>query len=167
MNYKRFYIVNIVIKEAYSDINDIKELFLEYVDKLGVNVDFQDFKNEIETLPKKYNKPEGIIYIAFCDGYPSGSVALRRLDSNRCEMKRLYVRDEFRKLGIGKMLSLKTIEYAKKIGYKYIMLDTLEKLKEACNLYKSLGFYEVNAYYDNPLKGVKYFCLDLFNLKGD
>lgn len=153
--------MNIKIVSAYNEIENIKVLFREYVDMLGVNLDFQDFENELNTLPGKYSSPKGRMYIAYCDDKLAGCIALRSFEKDSCEMKRLFVRPEFRNHNIGGFLVDRIISDAKEIGYKFMVLDTLTSLKSAVSLYRKKGFKEINSYYNNPLDNVLYFKLEL------
>jgi ribosomal protein S18 acetylase RimI-like enzyme len=156
----------LLIKRVISknQIALIHNLFLEYADYLGIDLEFQGFKNELNNLPGEYSEPEGCLLLAFCNNQLSGCVALRKIDRITCEMKRLYVRQKSRGKGIAKALSKKIIEIAKKVGYKYMRLDTLPSMKEAISLYLSLGFEEINAYRYNPIEGAKFFELKLKNI---
>lgn len=146
---------------AYDYIENVRTLFEEYSKMLGVNLDFQSYDDEINNLPGKYSMPDGRLYLAYYNDNLAGCIALRRLDKDTCEMKRLYVRPNFRGLKIGKLLSEKVICDAKEIGYKTMCLDTLSTLESAVYTYKNLGFKEVSPYYNNPLNNVLYFKLDL------
>ena len=149
------------ISLAYDYIDEVKGLFEEYTKMLGVNLDFQHYDEEINSLPGKYIMPDGRLYLAYYNGNLAGCIGLRKFDKDTCEMKRLFVRSEFRGLKIGKLLSLKVINDAKKLGYKTMYLDTLSTLENAVYTYKNLGFKEIEPYYKNPLEDVLYFKLDL------
>jgi ribosomal protein S18 acetylase RimI-like enzyme len=149
-------IMNITIEYAYDRLDIIKTLFREYADALGIDLQFQDFENELLKLPDKYALDDGRLYIAYVDGEVAGCIGLRRFDDTRCELKRLYIRPPFRHLGLGKQLSLRIIYDARQIGYRYILLDTLSSMTPAMNLYQKLGFEEISAYYHNPIKEAVY-----------
>ncbi len=153
--------MNIQIKPAYRALDEIRVLFQEYAHALEVDLCFQDFNQELDTLPGKYAEPDGRLYLAYVDDKVAGCVALRRYDENQAELKRLYIRNGYRGLGISKVLINQIINDAKAIGYTNILLDTLNTMKPAMNLYKSLGFKEIKSYYDNPLEDVCYFNLDI------
>jgi ribosomal protein S18 acetylase RimI-like enzyme len=138
----------------------VRMLFTEYAEALGVSLCFQDFENEVATLPGKYAPPAGTILFGERAGRILGVVALRPLEQGVAEMKRLYVRPEARGLGLGRALALNVIEAARSIGYQGIRLDTLPQMLEARELYKSLGFLETSAYYQNP-HGAIYLELQL------
>ncbi|WP_312811174.1 GNAT family N-acetyltransferase [Sedimentibacter sp.] len=153
-----------VIEFNYIDsdmIEEIRQLFLEYAESLGVDLNFQDFESEINSLPGKYEPPDGILILASVNGKSAGCVALRRLSKDICEMKRLYIRDEYRRLGIGKKLIVMIIEEAKKLKYRYMRLDTLPTMKKAQELYASLGFYDIEPYVYNPIEGTRFLELVL------
>jgi ribosomal protein S18 acetylase RimI-like enzyme len=153
--------MNIVIEYAYERLDIIRTLFREYANSLGVDLQFQDFENELNRLPDKYALDDGRLYIAYVNDEVAGCIGLRRFDANRCELKRLYIRPAFRHLGLGVMLSQKVITDARQIGYDKILLDTLSSMTPAMNLYKKLGFQEISAYYHNPIEEAVYFSLDL------
>ncbi|HBJ79384.1 GNAT family N-acetyltransferase [Fusobacterium varium] len=153
--------MEIDIKAAYNDLENIKLLFNEYTTMLGVNLAFQGYDEEIKNLPGKYALPYGRLYIAYYNNKAAGCIALRKFENDGCEMKRLFVRPEYRHLKIGKKLVDKIIEDARELKYKYMVLDTLSNLHEAVSLYRKSGFQEVEAYYENPLDNVLYFKLEL------
>ncbi len=153
--------MSVEIKLAYNDINSVKQLFCEYADELNVGLEFQSFKHELESLPGKYALPLGRIYIADYNGIIAGCVALSHLEKTSCEMKRLYVREQYRGKGIGESLAKQVINDAKSLGYSLMYLDTLTNLKYAVKLYKKLGFSETKPYYNNPLDNVVYMRLNL------
>lgn len=128
----------------------VRALFLEYAEALGVSLCFQDFETELATLPGKYAPPGGVILLGEDNGAVLGVVALRPLQGNAAEMKRLFVRPEARGLGLGRRLAAAAIQTARKAGYNYVRLDTLPQMLEAHELYRSLGFRETGAYYQNP-----------------
>jgi putative acetyltransferase len=144
-----------------NEIPVIKELFQEYADSLKFELDFQDFREELATLPGKYAAPSGSILVAKKNGETVGCVAVRSLGEEICEMKRLYVKPAYRGKRVGRDLALAIIEEAKRLGYKAMRLDTVEAMKEASALYRALGFRPIDAYCYNPLPGAMYFELKL------
>lgn len=151
------------IKRALTEelVMRVRELFIEYVNYLDIDLSFQNFNEELNALPGDYSQPDGCILLAYYNNKLTGCVAVRKFKDDVCEMKRLYVRPEFRKKNIGKELSNAIIQTAKKIGYKHMRLDTLPFMKEAINLYLSLGFKEIAPYRYNPFEGAKYYELKL------
>nr|WP_278431073.1 GNAT family N-acetyltransferase [Brevibacillus laterosporus] len=137
----------------------VRELFIEYVDSLGIDLSFQNIESELQNIPGEYASPEGCILLAMYDEQPAGCVAFRKIDEKTCEMKRLYVKPDFKGKGIGRDLASAIIEEAKNIGYRYIRLDTLPTMKPAISLYHSLGFYSIRPYRFNPVQGTKYMEL--------
>ena len=121
----------------------------------------QDYDLELENLDKKYGLPKGRLYIATVEGDVAGCIALRNIDDKSCELKRLYVRPEFRGNQIGQMLIEQIISDARDIGYKQILLDTLPFLKSAIYIYEKLGFYQIRPYNDSPMKNSIYYRYDL------
>lgn len=152
------------IKESLSEelIRKTRELFIEYVNYLGFDLSFQNFDEELKTLPGNYAPPEGSLLLGFYEGKLAGCVGLRKFKEEICEMKRLYVRPKYRRKNIGRILSKAIINKAYEIGYKFMRLDTLPFMKEAISLYLSLGFKEIKPYCYNPFEGAKFFELELF-----
>ncbi|MFZ4620629.1 MAG: GNAT family N-acetyltransferase [Bacteroidota bacterium] len=145
-----------------EQIATIRTLFLEYQQWLNFSLCFQGFDKELAGLPGKYAPPAGRLYLAEFEGTIAGCIALRPMEeSGVCEMKRLFVREEFRGKGIGKFLTKTILSDAVEIGYRTMRLDTLQRMETARALYKNLGFTEVPAYYHNPLESVIYMELAL------
>lgn len=144
----------VMIAEACEpeDVSAARQLFLDYAAWLNVDLCFQGFESEMAQFPEGYDR----ILLAKADGRPAGAVGLRRLSAGICEMKRLYVPEAFRGLGLGRALCVRLLEEARGLGYHAMRLDTLDRLTEALALYRSLGFVDCPAYYDNPLSGVVY-----------
>ncbi|MCM3141055.1 GNAT family N-acetyltransferase [Brevibacillus sp. MER 51] len=133
-----------------------RELFMEYVDSLGVDLSFQNIATELQNIPGEYAPPDGCILLALDDEQPAGCVALRKIDEQVCEMKRLYVKPEWKGRGVGKKLALAIMDDAKLRGYSFIRLDTLPTMEQAIQLYRSLGFYPIEPYRFNPIEGTLY-----------
>ena len=155
--------MSIEIVERYDEqsISEIKDIFIEYRKDLGLDLSFQDFQDELEELPGEYSPAEGAILLARDEDKTVGCVALRKIDETTCEMKRLYVKPEYRGEGLGRKLSKSIIEKARDKGYEKMKLDTLTTLKEANELYRSLGFEECEPYRYNPLEDALYMELEL------
>jgi putative acetyltransferase len=153
------------IAASAEDIVDIRQLLREYEDWLGTDLCFQGFENELAGLPGSYAPPFGRLLIAMAaaeSGHGSaGCVALRPFDESTCEMKRLFVRADFRGTGLGRRLTLAIIDEARAIGYRKMRLDTLPQQREAHRLYASLGFREIQPYRPNPIAGSLFLELDL------
>ena len=145
--------MQIIEATALPDIERARSLFREYETSLGVDLCFQGFEQELAGLPGAYAPPSGRLLLAVDDGRPAGCVALRPLGADGCEMKRLYVRPEFRGRRVGRLLAERVIAEARAIGYPRMRLDTLPSMKEAIPLYRSLGFAEIGPYYANPVPG--------------
>jgi GNAT superfamily N-acetyltransferase len=152
------------LKQAESEVEVAlaRELFREYAQWLAVDLCFQNFEKELQELPGDYAPPDGRLLLATDAESLIGCVALRRIGADICEMKRLYLRPDFRGRGRGRELALAVIEEARKVGYKRMRLDTLAGMMEqAVKLYRSLGFAEIDPYYDNPVEGTLYMELVL------
>lgn len=148
-----------VIEE--QDLGEVKRLFLEYASSLGISLDFQDFESELEGLPGDYAPPGGVLLMALCRGGAAGCGALRRFTGPLCEMKRLFIRKEFRGLGIGRMICEALIMRARAMGYRCMRLDTLPTMSAAIGLYRTLGFREIPPYRFNPVEGSSFLELEL------
>jgi ribosomal protein S18 acetylase RimI-like enzyme len=153
--------MKIIRAETAEHIKEIRHLFREYEKLLGVDLSFQAFEEELAELPGKYAPPDGTLILAM-DGQESvGCVALRKLEDHVCEMKRLFIKEQYRGKGLGRVLAERIIHEAVKQGYSLMRLDTLDRLKEAMRLYESLSFKRIKPYYLNPLPGVVYWELEL------
>jgi len=140
-----------------------RALFEEYAASLGVDLCFQNFDEELKTLARQYGTPDGCLLLASEADQAIGCVALRRLDADGCEMKRLYVKPPFRHLKIGKFLVATIIEEATRLGYSWVRLDTLPSMTTAQKLYSSFGFREIAPYCFNPIPGTIFMELQLPN----
>jgi putative acetyltransferase len=153
--------LEIVAVESGERLVEARTLFEEYAASLGFDLCFQDFASELAGLPGAYAPPHGRLLLAVDGPRAAGCVALRRLEEGICEMKRLYVRPEFRGRGVGRDLAQATLREARGIGYARMRLDTLPVMHEAIALYRSLGFRTIAPYRFNPLEGALYMELSL------
>ena len=145
-----------------AQIEEARTLFLEYANSLNFSLCFQSFDEELQTLPGAYAPPDGRLLLAQGNGKTAGCVALRKIETDICEMKRLYVRSGYRGTGLGKKLVEELIVEARKIGYTRMRLDTVgESMKDAVALYRRLGFKDIAPYREYPLDGVLYMELDI------
>ena len=162
--------IDILVAQDTRHWNQARTIVEEYAQRLGVDLCFQDFQAELDGLPDAYAQPEGAVLLAYVDGQLAGCVALRALPDcdypNACEMKRLYVRDEFRRIGLGRLLARELMDRAVAAGYSTMLLDTLDDMEAARGLYGTLGFVEVPPYYFNPIPGAHYLKADLGNPAG-
>jgi len=142
-------------------IERVRALFLEYAESLSFSLCFQSFDDELKNLPGNYASPSGRLYLLLHDGRAAGCVALRKLEENICEMKRLYVRPEARGEHLGRRLAESILREAREAGYRRICLDTLPTMAEAQKLYASLGFVPTEPYIFNPVPGTKFLALEL------
>lgn len=143
------------------DVESVRELFREYAGSLGFSLDFQGFEEEVARLPGEYAPPEGRLLVAVKTGQAVGCVALRRLDAQTCEMKRLYVKSRFRGAGIARALAYGLVAESRRMGYRRMCLDTLPVMGEARLLYQHMGFREIAPYYQNPVPGSMFMELKL------
>jgi putative acetyltransferase len=148
--------------ESPAQIAQARELFLEYAQSLGFSLCFQNFDEELADLPGKYAPPEGRLSLVEFDSQLAGCVALRKIDNRICEMKRLYLRPQFRGKGLGRLLAERIVVEARQIGYERMRLDTVEPvMKDAVVMYRRLGFREISPYCENPVAGALYMELHL------
>jgi len=160
--------MSIKMISAYNNPEEVGQLFSEYTRMLIKEVpafkdylDMQNYAEEIKHLEEKYGKPRGRLYLAYHNDDLAGCIGLRKIDEQRCEMKRLYVRPEFRAKNIGKLLVEQIIRDAQEIGYIKMLLDTFPFLESALRMYKSYGFKEIACYNDNPIADSVYLELEL------
>jgi ribosomal protein S18 acetylase RimI-like enzyme len=153
--------VKMIQVRTREDLQQVRALFEEYAAALDFNLSFQNFEEELGNLPGDYALPDGVLLLALWDDQIAGCVALRKINQDTCEMKRLYVRPPFRSLGIGKSLAEAVIKEAKKIGYSCMRLDTVPTMERAQALYESLGFKSIPPYRPNPIAGAFFLELQL------
>lgn len=154
--------LEIIEAKTTNEIDRARSLFREYEAWLDLDLCFQGFEAELAGLPGKYAPPDGRLFLAYLNEKLAGCIALRKLKDGICEMKRLFVRDEFRGHKIGVQLIEKLIADAREIGYKRMRLDTYPaKMGKAVSLYESHGFHSIEPYYDNPHEGVVFMELSL------
>lgn len=153
---------------AYDRPADIGALFSEYTRMLvtedpafAAYLELQNYDEELRHLEGKYGLPDGRLYLALVGGTPAGCIALRKLDEERCELKRLYVRPAFRGRGLARLLTEQILRDARAIGYRKILLDTLPFLESAIRLYRSLAFTDAPRYNDSPLDTTLFLQRDL------
>jgi GNAT superfamily N-acetyltransferase len=142
---------------ATEDLEEIRTMLREYAAWLEVDLGFQNFEQELAALPGDYAPPRGRLLIADA----AGCIALRPIDDRICEMKRLFVRLEYRGSGLGRRLVEAIVSEARAIGYRRMRLDTMPKMDRAQGLYASLGFREIAAYRYNPEPGARFLELEL------
>ena len=157
--------VGLISPATPEEIEAVRGLFREYEHALGVDLCFQQFDKELAELPGEYAPPNGALLAAKVDGELAGCCAIRPLDAadypNACEMKRLYVRDSCRSMGLGRQLAEAALDAARQGGYSCVLLDTLDDMEAARALYQDLGFHEIPPYYHNPIRGAHYLKADL------
>lgn len=153
----------VLISEAKTrrQTSAAEALIREYAASPGIDLGFESFEQQMAEFPGAYSRPDGRLLLAIENGDAIGVVALRRLSEGICEMKRMYVKPEFRGKGIGRMLAERLIEEARQIGYSRMRLDSRSRLKQAVSLYQSLGFKKIGPYRFNPHKDAVYMELKL------
>ncbi|HZN37544.1 MAG TPA: GNAT family N-acetyltransferase [Planctomycetota bacterium] len=137
-----------------------RDLLVDYSESLGFSLTYQGFEAEVSSFPGEYAAPAGALLLAVVDATAAGIVALRRLEPDVCEMKRLFVRPEFRGvrttdgLSLGRALASEVVNRARELGYRRMRLDTIAgKMDAAIALYRSMGFVEIAPYCDSPVPG--------------
>jgi putative acetyltransferase len=157
--------IQLVTPDTAAQVDAARQIFIEYAAQLGVDLCFQNFDAELAELPGEYAAPQGALLLALVEGNVAGCCALRPLAStdypNAAEMKRLYVRDPYRGLGLGRQLAEAVLDAARMAGYHCVLLDTLDDMESARALYEDLGFASIPPYYHNPIAGAHYLKVDL------
>ncbi|HKU63360.1 MAG TPA: GNAT family N-acetyltransferase [Gemmatimonadales bacterium] len=151
----------LIVPAGGSELPVVRQLFREYAAGLGTDLEFQGFTRELAELPGDYAPPAGRLLLGVDGKRPAGCVALRPLEREVCEMKRLYVRPDFRGAGWGRRLAQRVLDEARAAGYCRVRLDTLASMEEAQRLYLALGFRPIPAYRYNPVPGSVFLELDL------
>lgn len=151
--------------DGLEELDAARAIMREYAESLGIDLCFQGFDTELASLPGDYAEPAGVLMLAWVDGELAGCGAMRPFRdgdyANACEMKRLYVRRAFRRFGLGRLLAEALMGVAVQAGYSTMLLDTLDDMEAARELYASLGFEEIPPYYFNPIAGAHYLKADL------
>jgi ribosomal protein S18 acetylase RimI-like enzyme len=153
--------LQVIRAETDAHFAAARTLFEEYAASLGVDLCFQNFAAELTSLAQQYGAPGGCLLLALAQNQPVGCVALRRLEEQICEMKRLYVKPPFRHLKIGQTLVERILAEARTLGYERMQLDTLPAMTSAQKLYQALGFQEIAPYRFNPVAGTIFMELQL------
>ena len=146
-----------IITDGKDYINEVRNLITEYIQMLGRDLAFQNITDELKDPSKKYTPPQGELLVAIEKEQVIGMIAYHRHSAIRCEMKRLYVKQQYRGMKLGEQLIQKIMELAKQSGYTEMVLDTLLPLKAAIYLYQKMGFQQCEPYYNNPMNDVIYF----------
>jgi ribosomal protein S18 acetylase RimI-like enzyme len=144
------------IAESDQDFEHGRELFLEYAGSLPIDLAFQNFSKELETIRDQYHKPQGALLLTYVSEELAGCAGIRKLNNETAELKRMYVRPEYRGYKLGKELLTCALKTARELGYRSIRLDTLSTMTKAQKLYESFGFQTIAAYYPNPFEDTIY-----------
>lgn len=158
----------LMLIHAHDRLDEAALLFTEYTNML-IDTDLllaqclavQGYESELANLKSKYGLPGGRLYLALWDGVVAGCVALRQMDAQRCELKRLFVRPQYRGHRIGEALVRQVLDDARAIGYRHVLLDTLPFMRSAIRIYHDMEFYDISSYYDNPIDYALYMQCDL------
>jgi putative acetyltransferase len=153
--------VKIIHAATVESVETVKTLIRDNAKSLEFDLDFQNFDQEMDDFPGEYALPKGCLYLAMDENQPAGCVALRDLGNGICEMKRLYVKPDYRGQKIGRLLAQTVIQAARELGYDRMRLDTIPSMRQANVLYKALGFKEIAPYRFNPIEGAAFFELNL------
>ena len=157
--------ITLVPLETLGELEPVRDILREYGASLAIDLQFQNFDSELAELPGDYAPPAGQLLLAFVGDALAGCGGLRALPdvdhANACEMKRLYVRPAFRRFGLGRVLAEALLDEARRAGYSTMLLDTLDEMESARELYATLGFTETAPYYFNPVPGAHYLKVDL------
>jgi putative acetyltransferase len=157
--------ITLVRVDAGQAIEPAREILREYARSLAIDLCFQNFEDELASLPGEYAGPSGQLLLAYVGDALAACGGLRALPdadyANACEMKRLYVRPAFRRFGLGRTLAEALMDEARRAGYSAMLLDTLDDMESARELYATLGFEEIAPYYFNPIPGAHYLKADL------
>ncbi len=157
--------IKLITPATPAELQATRHIFEQYALQLGIDLCFQNFDAELAELPGDYAEPAGALFLAMVNGELAGCCAMRPLDSvdypNACEMKRLYVRNAYRRMGLGRLLAEAVMDAARVAGYHHMLLDTLTEMESARALYRDLEFKEIAPYYHNPIAGAHYLKVDL------
>jgi len=153
--------LNVLLSRSPQEFQAAEALIREYVAWLGIDLSFQNFEAEMANLPAVYAEPVGGLLLATVNGHYAGVAGIRRFKDGDCELKRMFVRAEFRNLGLGQRLLTASIELARRLGYSAIKLDTADFMAAAIRLYRTNGFVEIPPYRFNPHDEARYFELTL------
>ncbi|SYZ73285.1 GCN5-related N-acetyltransferase [Candidatus Zixiibacteriota bacterium] len=145
----------------FTEIDLVKILFMEYAQSFNFENCFQNFDEELAGLPGEYAPPSGQLFLIYDDDTPIGCAALRKIDREICELKRLYLRPSSRGKGVGRWAVHEIIAIAKTLNYKKLVLDTMPSLKEALALYRSVGFRVMKPPKNDSIRGAIYLELEL------
>jgi putative acetyltransferase len=157
--------IRLLVADTPPLIEAAREIFRDYARSLQIDLCFQNFEAELDGLPGDYRAPSGQLLLALVDGELAACGAMRGLHdvdyANACEMKRLFVRPAFRRFGLGRALAQALLDEARRAGYSVMLLDTLDDMEAARELYATLGFEEIPPYYFNPIAGAHYLKTEL------
>ncbi|MFH0865575.1 MAG: GNAT family N-acetyltransferase [Bacteroidota bacterium] len=140
----------ITIAKSAKEFEEGRILFMEYASSLGFDLCFQNFDTELKEIAFQYNKPYGALILIKHNEQFIGCAGIRCFKQNVAELKRMFIKPEYRALGLGRKLMHFAIDFSIKTGYKFIRLDTMKTMKTAINIYKACGFYEIESYRFNP-----------------
>lgn len=153
--------VEIVKAQTTNHFGDASALIREYAGSLGFDLAFQNFDDEMASLPAMYNEADGGLFVAYLDSKPIGVAGLRRFNATDAELKRMFVKVEVRGAGAGRQLLEHCIETARQLNYRALKLDSVATMRAAIKLYLAYGFVEIEPYRFNTQEDARYFELIL------
>lgn len=153
--------IEIILARREDDFQAAKNLILDYVAWLGMDLSFQNVNAELADLPAMYAEPTGGLLLVTVNGQYAGVAGIRKFADGECELKRMFVRAEYRNLGLGHRLMTEALALAKHLGYETVKLDTADFIQAAIRLYRANGFVEIPPYRFNPHEQARYFELKL------
>jgi putative acetyltransferase len=144
-----------------NDTEELNSLIREYVGWLNIDLSYQDFEGEMAAIESLFTPPNGQYTFAIVNSKIAGGVGFKRINSEVAEVKRLYVRSEYQGLSLGRVLMNNLLEKLTGLGYKKVVLDAVPPTVHAKKLYESMGFYEIEPYFNNPTPNTKFYCFNL------
>jgi ribosomal protein S18 acetylase RimI-like enzyme len=144
------------LAQTRQEFEGAARLFQEYAQFVGIDLSFQNFSTELQTIDKQYSKPQGALLLAYDGDHAVGCVAVRSWEGDIAELKRMFVQKQYQGKKIGQRLLEEILNIAKELSYTHVRLDTLPDMKGALQLYRLYGFYEIPAYRFNPIEGTIY-----------
>ena len=150
---------NLIIVRGRKEHEIARELIEEYVDTLDFSLEFQDIENELKQLNRVYGHPTGLIILAKADDEFVGVACMRDLGKSVAEIRRMYVKPDYRGKGLGRKILNKLVSESKRLNFRFLRLDTVPDMESAIHLFVSKGFYEIEDFGTNPFEGARFMEL--------